>query len=134
MIGSQPRTPLTPSQDRRNCLKARKLTVRIDAQSKLAEGEVCKAIGVCHRRLHAVCKKPTRLRSLVWGVYEKGKLVYAGRVGTGFTFKPRSDLKKQLDKAFASDVAARSRAERLGLRQIHRAENDRGDRLHRMNF
>ena len=46
--------------------------------------------------------------SLVWGVYEKGKLVYAGRVGTGFTFKPRSDLKKQLDKAFASDVAARS--------------------------
>jgi len=46
--------------------------------------------------------------SLVWGVYEKGKLVYAGRVGTGFTFKQRSDLKKQLDKAFASDVAARS--------------------------
>src|SRR3989442_10278620 len=36
--------------------------------------------------------------SLVLGVYEKGKLVYAGRVGTGFTFKQRSDLKKQLDK------------------------------------
>src|SRR6266446_10414463 len=104
MIGSQPRTPLTHGQDRRNCLKARKLTVRIDAQSKLAEGEVCKATGVCHRRLHAVCKKPTRLRFARLGCYEKGKLVYAGRgVGTGFTFKPRSDLKKQLDKAFASD-------------------------------
>src|SRR3989442_2118262 len=36
--------------------------------------------------------------SLVLGVYEKNKLVYAGRVGTGFTFKQRSDLKKQLDK------------------------------------
>lgn len=36
--------------------------------------------------------------SLVLGVYEKGKLVYAGRAGTGFTFKQRSDLKKQLDK------------------------------------
>jgi bifunctional non-homologous end joining protein LigD len=36
--------------------------------------------------------------SLVLGVYGKGKLIYAGRVGTGFTFKQRSDLKKQLDK------------------------------------
>jgi len=36
--------------------------------------------------------------SLVLGVYEKGKLVYAGRVGTGFTFKQRSDLKKQLHR------------------------------------
>jgi len=36
--------------------------------------------------------------SLVLGVYEKGKLIYAGRVSTGFTFKQRSDLKKQLDR------------------------------------
>jgi bifunctional non-homologous end joining protein LigD len=36
--------------------------------------------------------------SLVLGVYEKTKLVYAGRVGTGFSFKLRSDLQKQLDK------------------------------------
>src|SRR5262249_35020769 len=36
--------------------------------------------------------------SLVLGVYDKDRLVYAGRVGTGFTFKARSDLKKQLDK------------------------------------
>jgi bifunctional non-homologous end joining protein LigD len=36
--------------------------------------------------------------SLVLGVYEKDKLVYAGRVGTGFTFKLRSELQKQLDK------------------------------------
>lgn len=36
--------------------------------------------------------------SLILGVYEKGKLVYAGRVGTGFSFKKRIELKKQLDK------------------------------------
>lgn len=37
--------------------------------------------------------------SLVLGVYEKGKLIYSERVGTGFTFKQRSELKKQLDKS-----------------------------------
>jgi len=38
------------------------------------------------------------LGSLILGVYENGKLVYAGRVGTGFTLKLRSELQKQLDK------------------------------------
>lgn len=36
--------------------------------------------------------------SLVLGVYEKSKLVYAGRVGTGFTLKQRSELKNKLDR------------------------------------
>ena len=36
--------------------------------------------------------------SLVLGVYEKGKLIYAGRVGTGFSLKDRVDLKKKLDR------------------------------------
>ena len=36
--------------------------------------------------------------SLVLGVYEKGKLVYAGRAGTGFSNQMRVDLKKTLDK------------------------------------
>ncbi|HEY2962827.1 MAG TPA: non-homologous end-joining DNA ligase [Pyrinomonadaceae bacterium] len=36
--------------------------------------------------------------SLVLGVYEKGKLLYAGRVGTGFSTKLRVDLKKMLDR------------------------------------
>ena len=40
-----------------------------------------------------------RIGSLLLGYYTpEGKLVYAGRVGTGFTFKQRSDFKKQLDK------------------------------------
>lgn len=36
--------------------------------------------------------------SLVLGVYEKGKLIYAGRVGTGFSNKLRAELKKMLDR------------------------------------
>ena len=36
--------------------------------------------------------------SLVLGVYEKGKLLYAGRVGTGFSNKLRAELKKTLDR------------------------------------
>ena len=36
--------------------------------------------------------------SLVLGVYEKGKLIYAGRVGTGFSNKLRTELKKTLDR------------------------------------
>jgi bifunctional non-homologous end joining protein LigD len=36
--------------------------------------------------------------SLVLGVYEKGKLIYAGRVGTGFSNKQRVELKKMLDR------------------------------------
>ena len=36
--------------------------------------------------------------SLVLGVYEKGKLTYAGRAGTGFSNKQRVELKKMLDR------------------------------------
>jgi len=36
--------------------------------------------------------------SLILGVYEKGSLIYAGRVGTGFSIKQRAELGKKLDK------------------------------------
>lgn len=36
--------------------------------------------------------------SLILGVYEKKNLVYAGRVGTGFSLKQRAELGKRLDK------------------------------------
>ena len=36
--------------------------------------------------------------ALLLGVYEKGTLIYAGRVGTGFTIKQRLDLKEKLDR------------------------------------
>lgn len=40
--------------------------------------------------------------ALVLGVYDKGTLVYAGRVGTGFTLKERVDLRKKLDQLVRS--------------------------------
>jgi bifunctional non-homologous end joining protein LigD len=42
--------------------------------------------------------------SLVLGVYDKGKLIYAGRAGTGFSNQMRVDLKKMLDR-----IAAKTR-------------------------
>ena len=36
--------------------------------------------------------------SLILGVYDKGKLIYAGRAGTGYTNTMRVELKKELDR------------------------------------
>jgi bifunctional non-homologous end joining protein LigD len=36
--------------------------------------------------------------ALVLGVYDKGKLIYAGRAGTGFSFQQRLDIRKKLDR------------------------------------
>jgi bifunctional non-homologous end joining protein LigD len=36
--------------------------------------------------------------SLILGVYDKGKLIYAGRAGTGFSNQMRVELKKTLDR------------------------------------
>src|SRR5205814_8546439 len=60
--------------------------------------------------------------SLVLGVYEKGKLVYAGRVGTGFTFKHRSELRKQLDELSRQTSPFALVPKDPGLRQTHWTE------------
>jgi len=60
--------------------------------------------------------------SLVLGVYEKNKLVYAGRVGTGFTFQLRSDLQKQLDKIARKTSPLVSLPKDPGLRNTRWAE------------
>ena len=60
--------------------------------------------------------------SLVLGVYEKGKLVYAGRVGTGFTFKQRSELKKHLDKLSRQTSPLTVALKDPGLRETHWTE------------
>ena len=60
--------------------------------------------------------------SLVLGVYEKGKLVYAGRVGTGFTFKQRRDLKKQLDTLSRKTSPLVLIPKDPGLRETHWSE------------
>jgi len=60
--------------------------------------------------------------SLVLGVYDKGKLVYADRVGTGFTFKQRSYLKIQLDKLSRYTSPLSLIPKDPGLRQTHWTE------------
>jgi bifunctional non-homologous end joining protein LigD len=60
--------------------------------------------------------------SLVLGVYEKGKLVYAGRVGTGFTLKLRTDLQKQLDKIARTTPPFAVLPKDPGLRKTHWTE------------
>jgi bifunctional non-homologous end joining protein LigD len=58
--------------------------------------------------------------SLVIAVYDKGKFVYAGRVGTGFSVKQRLELRKQLDKMSraTSPLATIPRGE-PALKQAH---------------
>jgi bifunctional non-homologous end joining protein LigD len=60
--------------------------------------------------------------SLILGVYEKGKLVHAGRVGTGFSFKQRIELKKQLDKLARPTAPFAVTPKDPGLREAHWAE------------
>jgi bifunctional non-homologous end joining protein LigD len=60
--------------------------------------------------------------SLVLGVYDKGKLIYAGRVGTGFSFKLRSDLRKQLDKLARDSSPLAAVPKDPGLRQTQWTE------------
>lgn len=60
--------------------------------------------------------------SLILGVYEKGKLVYAGRVGTGFTLKLRSEMQKQLDKLSRKTSPLAVTPKDPGLRQARWTE------------
>ena len=57
--------------------------------------------------------------SLVLGVYEGGKLVYAGRVGTGFSMKQRVDLKRELDKLARDTSPLAITPNDPGLREAH---------------
>ena len=60
--------------------------------------------------------------ALVLGVYEQGKLVYAGRVGTGFTLKRRGELKQELDKLSRKTSPFAVTPNDPGLRKTHWAE------------
>jgi bifunctional non-homologous end joining protein LigD len=60
--------------------------------------------------------------SLVLGVYEKGKLIYAGRVGTGFSIKQRLELQKKLDSIAQSKMPFEAIPKDPGLRQAHWAK------------
>jgi bifunctional non-homologous end joining protein LigD len=57
--------------------------------------------------------------SLILGVYEKGELIYSGRVGTGFTLKKRVELQKQLDKIARDKSPFTVKPKATGLGEAH---------------
>lgn len=60
--------------------------------------------------------------SLILGVYDKGKLIYAGRVGTGFSIKQRLELQKKLDRISQATMPFSVKPEYPGLRDAHWAK------------
>ncbi len=60
--------------------------------------------------------------SLILGVYEKGKLIYSGRVGTGFSIKQRLELQKKLDQLAQPAMPFSVKPKDPGLRQAQWAK------------
>lgn len=60
--------------------------------------------------------------SLVLGVYDNGKLIYAGRVGTGFSIKLRVELQKKLDRLAQTAMPFETIPKDPGLRGAHWAK------------
>ena len=60
--------------------------------------------------------------SLILGVYDKGKLIYAGRVGTGFSIKQRLELQKKLDRIAQTAMPFAVKPKDPGLRDAHWAK------------
>jgi bifunctional non-homologous end joining protein LigD len=60
--------------------------------------------------------------SLILGVYDKGKLVYSGRVGTGFSIKQRLELQKKLDRISQTQMPFAMKPKDPGLREAHWAK------------
>src|SRR6185436_2594532 len=54
--------------------------------------------------------------ALVLGVYDKGKLQHAGRVGTGFSIKQRVELRKKLDQMIRDSCPFAVKPKDPGLR------------------
>jgi bifunctional non-homologous end joining protein LigD len=60
--------------------------------------------------------------SLILGVYDKGKLIYAGRVGTGFSIKQRLEIQKKLDRISQDSMPFATKPKDPGLRDAHWAK------------
>ena len=60
--------------------------------------------------------------SLILGVYDRGKLIYCGRVGTGFSIKQRLELQKKLDRLSQSTMPFAAKPKDPGLREAHWAK------------
>ena len=82
------------------------------AASAWVKSKCSRPPGVRDRRLRAVDSVSKAVGSLVLGYYEDGKLVHAGRVGTGFTAQVARDIARAARAAAAQDAALRREADR----------------------
>ena len=57
--------------------------------------------------------------SLILGVYDKDKLIYSGRVGTGFSIKQRLELQQKLDRISQPVMPFAVKPKDPGLRDAH---------------
>jgi bifunctional non-homologous end joining protein LigD len=57
--------------------------------------------------------------SLILGVYDQGKLVYSGRVGTGFSIKQRLELQQKLNRISQPAMPFAAKPKDPGLREAH---------------
>ena len=73
--------------------------------------------------------------SLILGFYEKGKLIYAGRAGTGYTNAMRVELKKKLDRIAVDKrpFAEIPKDPDLRKRRLGRTKASRRGRIHRVD-
>ena len=55
-------------------------------------------------------------------MYDKGKLIYCGRVGTGFCIKQRLELQKKLDRLSTTKMPFATKPKDPGLRDAHWAK------------
>ena len=60
--------------------------------------------------------------SLVLGVYDQGKLIYSGRVGTGFSIKQRLEIQKKLDRISHPTMPFATKPKDPGLRDARWAK------------
>ena len=60
--------------------------------------------------------------ALILGVYDQGKLVCAGRVGTGFSIKQRLEIQKKLDRISQTAMPFALKPKDPGLRDAHWAK------------
>jgi bifunctional non-homologous end joining protein LigD len=60
--------------------------------------------------------------ALVLGVYDRGKLICCGRVGTGFSIKQRLEIQKKLDRISQATMPFAVKPKDPGLRDAHWAK------------
>lgn len=60
--------------------------------------------------------------ALILGVFDKHKLIYTGRVGTGFSIKQRLEIQQQLDRISQSSMPFAEKPKDPGLRDAHWAK------------